>query len=104
MGQSVWAQCLAQLEGELSPQQFNTWIRPLHAVTDGAECTLLAPNHFVRDWVTQHFAQRISELLRELGELDQYHVQVQVGSRSEPKNAVNGAAATNASFDAGPTQ
>ncbi len=103
MGQSVWAQCLAQLEGELSPQQFNTWIRPLHAVTDGAECTLLAPNHFVRDWVTQHFAQRISELLRELGELDQYHVQVQVGSRSEPKNTASGAAATNASFDAGPT-
>ena len=52
MGQTVWAQCLAQLEGELSPQQFNTWIRPLQAVTDGAECTLLAPNHFVRDWVT----------------------------------------------------
>jgi chromosomal replication initiator protein len=83
MGQTVWAQCLAQLEGELSPQQFNTWIRPLQAVTDGAECTLLAPNHFVRDWVTKHFAQRIGELFREFGSLQQYHVQVQVGTRAD---------------------
>jgi chromosomal replication initiator protein len=88
MGQPIWAKCLAQLEGELSPQQFNTWIRPLHAVTDGAECTLLAPNHFVRDWVQQHFVARITEVLGELGELDSYHVSIQVGSRPEaPRRA-----------------
>ena len=81
MEQTIWAQCLARLEGELSPQQFNTWIRPLHAVPDGSELTLLAPNHFVRDWVQQHFVNRIGELMKDVGEFDQYHVIVPVGSR-----------------------
>ncbi|MEM7406063.1 MAG: chromosomal replication initiator protein DnaA [Pseudomonadota bacterium] len=86
MEQTIWGQCLARLEGELSPQQFNTWIRPLHAVTDGSECTLLAPNHFVRDWVQEHFARRIADLLKDVGELDTYHVNVQVGSRPDGAN------------------
>ena len=29
---SLWKKCLAQLEEELSAQQFNTWIRPLQAI------------------------------------------------------------------------
>ena len=29
---SLWQQCLRQLERELTPQQYNTWIRPLQAV------------------------------------------------------------------------
>ena len=32
VGISPWKRCLERLEGELSPQQFNTWIRPLHAI------------------------------------------------------------------------
>ncbi|MDH3411330.1 MAG: hypothetical protein OEM98_02475, partial [Gammaproteobacteria bacterium] len=51
---TLWKKCLDRLEGELSPQQFNTWIRPLHAVEDGECLRLLAPNQFVRDWVNEH--------------------------------------------------
>jgi chromosomal replication initiator protein len=47
------------LSGELSEQQFNTWIRPLQAVEDGAVLRLLAPNRFVVDWVREHCLARI---------------------------------------------
>jgi chromosomal replication initiator protein len=52
-----------KLEGELPPQQFNTWIRPLQAVENGSELKLLAPNRFVLDWVKQHFVGKIEEVL-----------------------------------------
>lgn len=57
----LWSQCISKLEGELPPQQFNTWIRPLQAVESGTELKLLAPNRFVLDWVKQHFFDKIEE-------------------------------------------
>ncbi|MBI3562828.1 MAG: chromosomal replication initiator protein DnaA [Gammaproteobacteria bacterium] len=63
MSTSLWDACVAQLERELSPQQFNTWIRPLHAVTDASELRLLAPNRFVKDKIIDRFLSRISEIL-----------------------------------------
>jgi chromosomal replication initiator protein len=59
----LWSQCMSKLEGELPPQQFNTWIRPLQAVESGSELRLLAPNRFVLDWVKQHFIGKIEEVL-----------------------------------------
>jgi len=63
VSQALWDQCLAHLERELSPQQFNTWIRPLHAVGDDDELRLLAPNRFVKDWIDERFLNRIGEIL-----------------------------------------
>ncbi len=63
MSQALWDQCLAHLERELSPQQFNTWIRPLHAVGNNEELRLLAPNRFVKDWIDERFLNRIGEIL-----------------------------------------
>lgn len=54
---------MSRLEGELPPQQFNTWIRPLQPVESGSQLKLLAPNKFVLDWVRQHFFTRIEEVL-----------------------------------------
>ncbi|QFT83346.1 Chromosomal replication initiator protein DnaA [Halomonas sp. THAF12] len=42
---------------------------------------LLAPNRFVRDWVSDKFAKRISELMRELSPAKPPKVVVTVGSR-----------------------
>ncbi len=55
MEASIWHRCLRHLEGELSQAQFNTWIRPLHAVQDGTRLRLLAPNRFVLDRVRDQF-------------------------------------------------
>lgn len=81
MGTGLWQQCLDRLEGELSPQQFNTWIRPLHAIEDGKDLRLLAPNHFVRDWINEHLLARILEVLSRIDDVEQPQVSIQVGSR-----------------------
>jgi len=79
---ALWQQCLDYLQDELSSQQFNTWIRPLQAEDSEAnELRLLAPNRFVRDWVSDKYAKRISELMRELSPSKPPKVSLTVGSR-----------------------
>ncbi|CBV40884.1 chromosomal replication initiator protein DnaA [Halomonas elongata] len=83
MSLALWQQCLATLQDELSSQQFNTWIRPLQAEEEGEsnQLRLLAPNRFVRDWVSDKYAKRISELMRELAPAKPPKVVLTVGSR-----------------------
>ncbi|MEJ2240008.1 MAG: chromosomal replication initiator protein DnaA [Gemmatimonadales bacterium] len=81
MGPTLWNRCLDRLEGEFSPQQFNTWIRPLHAIEDGNSLRLLAPNHFVRDWVNEHLVNRLTEVLTRLQNGNTASVVVQIGSK-----------------------
>jgi chromosomal replication initiator protein len=76
---TVWNRCIRDLQAELPEQQFNTWIRPLHAVEDGPVLKLLAPNRFVVDWLNQHYLGRIEELLDGAGSGSQ--VVLEVGSR-----------------------
>jgi len=59
---SFWPSCLEAFQRELTPQQFNTWIRPLRLETSGADLVLVAPNRFVLQWVKERFASRIEEL------------------------------------------
>jgi chromosomal replication initiator protein len=92
VGPTLWNRCLDRLEGEFSSQQFNTWIRPLHAIEDGDSLRLLAPNHFVRDWVNEHLLNRLTEVLMRLQNGHAASVVVQIGSRefggdAEPVNA-----------------
>ena len=63
----IWRRCLEQLEHELPPQMFNTWIRPLQSVNEGKRLRLLAPNDFVLDWVRSNYADRVNELLDQFG-------------------------------------
>jgi len=78
---SLWDQCLDRLEGELSAQQFNTWIRPLQSVQTGNQLRLLAPNQFVLDWINQNFLTRIQELISQLYGVD-LTVRLEVGSQT----------------------
>jgi chromosomal replication initiator protein len=57
-----WQQCLDAFRQELTPQQFNTWIRPLAVEAAGSGFRVVAPNRFVLQWVKERFAARISEL------------------------------------------
>jgi chromosomal replication initiator protein len=87
---NLWNQCTRTLQAELPEQQFNTWIRPLQAVDDGAVLRLLAPNRFVIDWVRQHYLGRIVELVDETDANTE--VVVEVGSREVAPAATAAAA------------
>lgn len=93
----VWQRCLDRLQDELPSQQFNTWIRPLQAEQCAAGLTLHAPNRFIRDFVSDRFAGRIGELLRELQGQQDLQVLLEVGTargrtRPEPVMAARSAA------------
>lgn len=77
----LWKHCLDRLEGELSSQQFNTWIRPLQAVEDGFSLRLLAPNRFVLDWVNDHFLAQITELASHLRKDSSTRILLEVGGK-----------------------
>ncbi len=74
MAQGLWEKCLGCLQEELPTQQFNTWIRPL--TLDATEfdgqsghpksINLLAPNRFVKDWVSDKFLDRIVEIFQQV--------------------------------------
>ena len=78
----MWNRCVDYLQDELPAQQFNTWIRPLKVVqADGGIC-LLAPNRFIRDWVSDKFMNRILELTKMLSEGEAVSVAIVVQERS----------------------
>jgi len=62
---SIWDNCLAKLENEISSSDFSTWIRPLQAVESDGQIKLLAPNRFVLDWVKQHYLQKLTTAITE---------------------------------------
>jgi chromosomal replication initiator protein len=81
---SLWQQCLVRLENELPEQQFNTWIRPLHAVETPESLQLLAPNQFVLDWVKKHHFETISRTLHSMGQNAATRIQLDIGSTHKP--------------------
>jgi len=79
---SVWQKCIAQLETELPPQQFNTWVLPLHAIEEHTSIQLLAPNKFVQDWVNEKLLFRINEIAESVSDGSPPRVQVTIGSKN----------------------
>ena len=78
----MWNRCVDYLQDELPAQQFNTWIRPLKAEQAEGGILLLAPNRFIRDWVSDKFMSRILELTKMLSEGEPPTVAIAVQERS----------------------
>lgn len=64
--ENFWPACISRFESELSAQQFNTWIKPLYAETDGEKVVICAPNRFVMQWVKDRFLKKIEQFAEEL--------------------------------------
>jgi chromosomal replication initiator protein len=61
--ENFWQTCSAQLEQELTPQQFSAWIKPLTPLDyEEGRLRIAAPNRFKLDWVKAQFASRITTL------------------------------------------
>jgi chromosomal replication initiator protein len=56
---SFWDLCQARFRANLTQQQFSTWIKPLVFDESDTHVQILAPNHFVMDWVREKFADHI---------------------------------------------
>ena len=103
MAVACWQKCIDCLRAEMPAQQFNTWIRPLHAELDVGTLRLFAPNRFIQDWVKGKFLQRIREIIGALGD-DKLDVKLEVASvaRVAPRQQFNIAGAEPADSNAAP--
>lgn len=80
MSSPLWEKCLSHLEGDLSAQQLNTWLRPLQALETESSLRLLAPNSYVQVWVQEQLEQKINALLSALTHGDISAVSIELGS------------------------
>jgi len=79
---SWWEKCTSRLQDDLSPQEYNTWIRPLQAEQRGGTLILLAPNRFVLGWVNDKYLISIQEILRQVAGSEAPSVTLDVGSKN----------------------
>ncbi len=68
LGASLWQSCTDQLAQELPEQQFNTWIKPLHAHVheDMSRVTIFVANRFKLDWIRAQYSTRIAAMLEKM--------------------------------------
>lgn len=58
---NFWKECLRHFNQVLTPQQFNTWIKPLAIEQADGGIRIIAPNRFVLQWIKDRFLTQIEE-------------------------------------------
>ena len=81
MSSPLWEKCLTHLEGDLSAQQLNTWLRPLQAIETSDSLRLLAPNPYVQAWVQEQLESQINSLIQSLSQGAINVVNIEVGTK-----------------------
>lgn len=82
MSSPLWEKCLTHLEGDLSAQQLNTWLRPLQAIETNDSLRLLAPNPYVQAWVQEQLETQINSLIQSLSQGSITVVNIEVGTNT----------------------
>jgi len=85
-----WPKCLDYLEGELSAQQFNTWIRPLQVQEDAQTIRIFAPNQFVLNWVRDNYQAIISEHIDNQTKDKAPHIILAIGTHTGERSENSG--------------
>ncbi|MBZ0106589.1 MAG: chromosomal replication initiator protein DnaA [Sulfuricella denitrificans] len=60
--ETFWQACLSRFEQELTPQQFNNWIKPLRFEGSADSLRIVAPNRFIMQWVRDKFLSRFEQI------------------------------------------
>jgi len=80
-----WQFCLDSLQHELDQEQFNTYLRPLHAELKADVLRLYVPNNFVRRHLEKDLLKRILVLFRE--KHPDGRIQLELGNPSDTAQA-----------------
>ncbi|NQT95642.1 MAG: chromosomal replication initiator protein DnaA [Candidatus Omnitrophica bacterium] len=65
---SIWAQILQNIRKRISPQSYETWFVPTKQVAQSDKSiTIEVPNKFFKDWLVEHYKERIVSAAEELG-------------------------------------
>ena len=63
MQPGFWEQCLIDLQNNFDEQQFNTWVRPLQAITQDKQIKITAPNQYAVDWANENLKEYFIKIL-----------------------------------------
>jgi len=64
----LWIQVSESLKSRLSPENYETWIKPIHCDVDGDGAWILSvPNQFYIDWISSHYLDLIEHAGRDQG-------------------------------------
>tara|TARA_B100000575_G_scaffold290418_1_gene294074 strand:- start:207 stop:1523 length:1317 start_codon:yes stop_codon:yes gene_type:complete len=78
MQPGFWEQCLVDFRNDFDEQQFNTWVRPLQAVTKDKVIRIKAPNQYAVDWANEHLRDYLVRKLQD----SEYRFNIEVGGLS----------------------
>ena len=92
MQTSIWNQCIQALQADLTEQQINTWIRPLHPVEEPESLRLLAPNHFIVDWVKANCINKIESVVGSSTSWPEGSVSIEVGQQAATPSSISATA------------
>lgn len=61
----IWEIIQSHLRKKLTPQQYKTWANPLLVSENEQSLEIVAPNHFIKQWISERFAKDIEDLAKE---------------------------------------
>ena len=79
MQPGFWEECLVELQSNFDEQQFNTWVRPLQAITENNNLKITAPNQYALDWANENLSHFFLKRL----ENSEYSFNFEVGGISQ---------------------
>ena len=85
MQPGFWEQCLVDLQNNFDEQQFNTWVRPLQAITQNKTIKITAPNQYAVDWANENLSSYFLKRLED----SEYSFNFEVGGVSQKLAAIN---------------
>jgi chromosomal replication initiator protein len=62
-----WQICLQKILDKIGPASYETWFRTIDFTLSNQTASILVPNQFFADFIEEHFAELIRELLAESG-------------------------------------
>jgi chromosomal replication initiator protein len=85
--EEIWLAAQSNIEKVLTPQTFNTWIRPIKFLSSSNNLIELAvPNKFIQEWVVEKYLGMIQEAVSSLTEA-KYQIQFKISESSDPLKA-----------------
>ena len=85
MQPGFWEQCLVDLQNNFDEQQFNTWVRPLQAITQNKTIKITAPNQYAVDWANENLSSYFLKRLED----SEYNFNFEVGGISQKINTID---------------
>ena len=83
----LWEKSLQLIKEKVSPQNFETWIRPIKMSSlEGNNVTLNVPNKFFKDWLIENYQHVIKEAIAKIAGID-LKVDLQIGQEIKKSQA-----------------